>query len=223
MNSESYYHNGGNSALVALLPRDSKRILDVGCGTGSNAALIRSVNPSTHISGITMSQREAERAKEYIDEIHVLDLENGDISFLQDNYFDLILLSHVLEHLRYPAVIADLLIGKAQPGAVICIALPNVVEWRNRAKLLRGQFKYQDDGVMDRTHLRFFTWETVDDLVSDLKGVKMLCKVGSGSVPLWFLRRVLPRQACAKIDDAGCRLLPNLFCSQTIVLLQKIP
>jgi 2-polyprenyl-3-methyl-5-hydroxy-6-metoxy-1,4-benzoquinol methylase len=137
--------------------------------------------------------------------------------------FDFILFSHILEHLREPAIVLSKFSLLLESGGTILIAVPNVVSWPMRWKLLRGNFEYQSTGVLDDTHLRFFTYFTVDKyLLSKSKNLKMVSKTVTGSVPLWWFRRYLfPKQVSEFIDNLGCRYWPNLFGAQIEVKIIK--
>jgi hypothetical protein len=101
--------------------------------------------------------------------------------------------------------------------------VPNVVNWRQRVKLLRGEFEYERTGVMDETHLRFFTFSNADRcLLAQATQIDCVEKRADGSVPLWLLRRYLfPRWLSANLDRVGVRLWPNLFASQVLVKGRK--
>jgi O-antigen biosynthesis protein len=74
------------------------------------------------------------------------------------------LLADVLEHLRSPADTLRLVAERLAPEGEVVVSLPNVAHWKVRLDLLQGRFEYRDDGVLDRTHLRFYTRKTAEEL-----------------------------------------------------------
>lgn len=218
------YKNEGNSLLIGCLSRDVTTILDVGCGAGDNARLIRTVNPDAKIVGITLSSEEAELARPYMVAVHVVDLDNSDLSFLENRTFDAILLSHVLEHLKDPVAVLRQALSYLRVGGQMLIAVPNVMEYKYRLRFLCGRFEYEDCGILDRTHLHFFTWYTADrDLIGRIKELKTVRKMAEGAAPLWILRRMIFPSVVSRHIDALCvRLLPNLFGWQIIIVAIRI-
>jgi len=216
---DRHYANQGNKALLDLLSPSTREVLDVGCGAGDNARLSAALGRDRKFYGITMSLSERTEAMKYMEACWVEDIENGNLNCLAGRKFDAIFCSHVLEHLRDPAsAVAKLLAHLRVPGELL-IAVPNVLALRQRLSFLRGRFEYEDDGVMDSSHLRFFTYHTADKFL--LSGSPMLTlekKVADGSVPLWFLRhRLLPSRTRDWLDKTGCSLWPNLFGVQILM------
>ncbi len=206
-----------------MLDRHAGTILDVGCGAGANAALIRRDKPTAKIYGITMSSEEARVAGIHFDRVWVCDVEERFPEQLSKFRFDAIIFSHVLEHLRDPAGVVAAATELLKHDGCMLIAVPNVVNWRQRFKLLRGEFQYERDGTMDETHLRFFTFFTADQyLFAQVPQIDCVEKRADGSVPLWVLRRYLfPRRLSAALDRVGVRLWPNLFGSQVLLKGRK--
>jgi 2-polyprenyl-3-methyl-5-hydroxy-6-metoxy-1,4-benzoquinol methylase len=216
------YGNAGNAALLALIDADARAVLDVGCGAGDNAALLMARQPQMEVYGITGSEPEAVLARGRMTDCWVTDLENGFPPEARGRRYDVVLFSHVLEHLRDPAELVGHSVALLRPGGACVIAVPNVLVWTQRAKFLRGRFEYESSGIMDETHLRFFTYETAAKyLLAKAPELRVAAQRVSGSVPLWVLRRhLLPAGLSSRIDAAGCALLPNLFGWQ--VLLKAI-
>jgi hypothetical protein len=104
-------------------------------------------------------------------------------------------------------------------GGTVLIAVPNVLSWVMRWRFLRGDFEYQSEGVLDDTHLRFFTYLTADRyLLGKSPQLRLVGKSVTGSVPHWPLRGyALPKKWSAFIDMLGCRCCPNLFGDQVLV------
>lgn len=221
--SNRIYSNQGNSPLIDMLEKDCDRLLDIGCGAGDNAALIRSKNSECDVYGITFSAAEAELAKRNMTKCWVFDIEGELPAELGRETFDALIFSHILEHLRDPAVVLARFSRLLRSGGVVLIAVPNVLSWRMRLQFLQGNFTYESAGVLDDTHLRFFTYFTAEQyLLSQSPDYEVTCKTASGSVPLWWLRRyILTRKWSERIDQWGCRHWPNLFGGQVLIRAVK--
>jgi 2-polyprenyl-3-methyl-5-hydroxy-6-metoxy-1,4-benzoquinol methylase len=221
--SERVYDDPGNPALCALLGPGAQRLLDVGCGAGANAALLRARHPGLGIEGITRSSREAELAGAHLDRAWVFDLEADFPPELEASRFDALFCSHVLEHVRQPSQVLARLARLLRPGGQVLIAVPNVLAWSQRFLFLAGRFEYEGTGVLDETHLRFFTYHTAERyLFAEAPELRLEDKHVTGSVPLWWLRRhVLPRSWSEGIDAFGCRVRPNLFGLQILLRASK--
>lgn len=217
------YSNQGNSPLIDLLGKGGKRLLDIGCGAGDNAALIKSRYPECDVFGITHSAVEADLARRHMAQCWVFDIESELPADLVNKPFDVLIFSHVLEHLQDPAVVLARFSRLLRSGGVVLMAVPNVLSWRMRLQFLRGNFEYESAGVLDDTHLRFFTYFTADQyLLSKSPDLQVTTKAASGSVPLWWLRRyVFPRRWAEYIDQWGCRHWPNLFGGQVLIRAVK--
>src|SRR5262249_29745593 len=135
-----------------------------------------------------------------------------------------LLLSHVLEHLVDPVSVLRQLLNLVVPGGLVVVAVPNVLEWRTRISFLRGRFEYSNEGVLDRTHLRFYTYRTARrELVDPIEELKVLGVSARGSFPLGILRRHLINDAIReRIDGAATRHWPNLFASEIGIVAQKV-
>jgi 2-polyprenyl-3-methyl-5-hydroxy-6-metoxy-1,4-benzoquinol methylase len=216
---ERVYRNQGNAPLLAMLDHNPEVILDVGCGAGDNGRLLRSMYPQCRIHGITHSSSEAAIARQWMTKCWIFDIEGSIPDELRSLRFDAIIFSHVLEHLRDPAAALRDFSAMLVPGGRAVIAVPNTLSWPTRWRFLRGRFEYTANGVLDETHLRFFTYLTADRyLLSKAPTLQLASKGATGNVPLWWLRRyVLPRSWSRAIDVLGCRLWPNLFGDQVLL------
>jgi 2-polyprenyl-3-methyl-5-hydroxy-6-metoxy-1,4-benzoquinol methylase len=220
---ERVYSNQGNVPLIALIDPNSIDILDIGCGAGDNALLLRQRYPRSRVFGITQSTLEAKYASRHMEHCWTFDLEGDFPDTLISLRFDTLLLSHVLEHLRDPAAILARVSPLLRPGGSALIAVPNVLTWRQRVDFLLGRFEYQTGGVLDDTHLRFFTYSTADRyLFSRSSDLKLEFKGVTGSVPLgWLRRHVLPQKWSETLDRWGCNHWPNLFGGQVLLKATK--
>lgn len=220
---ERVYSNQGNPPLIDLLDKSCNRLLDIGCGAGDNAALVKSRHSGCEVSGITRSAVEAELAQRHMVRCWVFDIEDKLPDDLAHQSFDALVFSHVLEHLRDPTVVLARFSRLLRSGGQVLIAVPNILSWRMRLQFLFGRFEYESAGVLDDTHLRFFTYFTADRyLLSKCPDLDVTHKAVSGSVPLWWLRRrVFPRRWSEHIDRWGCRHWPNLFGGQVLIRAMK--
>lgn len=219
------YVNAGNPLVLSMVPAGIRRVLDVGCGGGDNARHLRAMHPGIAVVGLTHSAEEAAIAAPHMDAVHVIDLERGLSDAAMADWgapFDLLLFSHVLEHLIDPVAVLRRCLTRLEPGGYVLIAVPNVLEWRTRMHFLRGHFVYADHGILDRTHMRFFTYHTAPaELIAPVEGLNLLDRRGRGSAPLGPLRRFgAARGLCTALDQAGVTRWPN-FCSRETVMLAR--
>lgn len=152
-----------NRDLLPLMPPDARGVVEVGCNNGALARAYKAINPGCKYTGIEVDIRNAEGSRRYCDEVLLLDIESVDESFYAQ-YADrnVWVFGDVLEHLRYPwEVLARIRRHLPADGCVI-VCLPNAQHWSVQAKLAVGDFRYDPaGGLMDRTHLRFFTRATM--------------------------------------------------------------
>ncbi len=223
--TERVYTNEGNPPVVSQIDNRCRRILDIGCGAGDNAALLKSRIPECEIFGVTRSDAEAERARAYMTECWVDDIEENVPDYLLRERFDCIIFSHVLEHLRDPAAVVARFSQLLNKGGSVAIAIPNVLYVGMRLEFLRGNFEYNPDGgILDDTHLHFYTCLTADRyLLAKSADLKLANKIVDGHIPMPGLRgRVIPRTWCKAIDRWGLRHWPNLFGYQIILKAVKL-
>ncbi len=142
-----------NRALVEAIGRPL-RVLDVGCGIGLNGAAAK--RKGAHVTGIELSPSALAEARERLDEVLAIDIAS-DVSPLDGRSFDLMLFGDVLEHLTDPAAALERLLPYLDDGGHVIVSLPNVAAWTNRLSLLRGRWDYRESGILDDSHLRFFT------------------------------------------------------------------
>lgn len=213
------YINNGNPHLLALIDGPMRCVLDIGCGSGANAHLIKQKYPHVSVSGVTISGNEADSARTILDNCWVFDVEGAFPEDLLSLKFDTLIFSHVLEHLKNPASVLAQVVNLLEPNGQVLIAVPNVLNWRQRLEFLFGRFEYQNHGIMDNTHLRFFTYYTATRyLLAECPHLTLTHQYAPGTVPLWYLRRkLLPEKWCSVIDRFASARWPNLFGGQVII------
>lgn len=208
-----------NSYVINAVTESDQMILDVGCGTGGSASEIKNRFPDSHITGLNNDASELELAAEYITQGHQVDLNNLPVELLNNEY-DLIICSHVLEHLINPKKLLSVLKNHLKENGRIIVLVPNFGIWNARLKVLCGGFAYEESGLYDRTHLRFYTYHSlVDELLAD--GLLVKEKLAHGHFPLPLIRELLPITLIAKLNRWALRFLPNLFAHEIGLVLSK--
>jgi 2-polyprenyl-3-methyl-5-hydroxy-6-metoxy-1,4-benzoquinol methylase len=163
-----WYFGNARPEVRALVPASAQRVLDVGCGAGGLGAALKAER-GCEVHGLEVFPEAAEQARELLDGALCLDLDTLDEVPAELGTFDAIVFADVLEHLRDPAgVIRTLLPALAEDGAII-LSIPNVKHWTVICPLLvHDSWSYEDAGLLDRTHVHFFT---AHDVVAMLAGL----------------------------------------------------
>ena len=154
---------GTQSTLLRLVPSGST-VLDLGCSTGYMGSELRRSNCEVYGVDANPLAVEAARSQGYAD-VRVFDLNHGEGVPFGDRQFDVILAADVLEHLLSPEEMLRRLHAILAPGGTLLVSLPNVAHVSVRLALLRGRFDYRDVGIMDRTHLHFYTFSSARSML----------------------------------------------------------
>lgn len=155
-----------SSQVIELeLVGEGRRVLDVGCSTGYLARAL--ADQGCTVTGVEYDQEAAERARPVLDELVVADLERDDLAglFAEGTTFDVVVFGDVLEHLRDPEAVLASAVRLLAPGGSVVISVPNVTHGSLRLALLQGRWDYRETGLLDRTHIRFFTRESLAELL----------------------------------------------------------
>ena len=196
-----------NQPVILRVPKTTKRVLDIGCGTGSLGRKIKE-EINCEVVGVTYSKLEAECAFKCLDFVIIHDINS--LNPYELGEFDCIICSHILEHLYQPQALLNHLHYNLSNDGIIIVALPNVLHWKQRLKFIRGRFRYTDGGLMDKTHFRFFDWETAHALLEQ-SGYKVIESEAYGNFPLPGIRKWLPQKIIDWIDKDTVNNFPGLF------------
>lgn len=159
------YYSQERSDAESLIPEGAKRILDVGCGEGMLGKRLLEKG-AQEVFGIEIEPQVAERAKENLSGVVCGNLEEIDIPF-ERAYFDCIILTDILEHLKDPLSALKKFKGYLNDSGVIVASIPNVRYYGVINMLVNGRWEYRDSGILDRGHLRFFTMKEIEYLFND--------------------------------------------------------
>lgn len=211
------------SIIVNMIPKGA-RVLDVGCAAGAISQLIAD-KCHAEVVGVEPDPDRAALAASRGLNVHVGTLEPSLISEI--GAFDIVLFSDVLEHLPNPQ--ATLLLAREvlRPGAYAVVSLPNVAHWSVRLEILQGRFRYQECGIMDATHLKWFTRASAISLLESA-GFRVTAynvSLGAG-LPDNTRRRPmswLSDNHRLALLQWGCRHWPTLFGAQHIFKAEMLP
>lgn len=144
---------------IASLVLPASSVLDVGCASGYVAGRIKQLSPATTVIGVEPDAIAAARAAEHCDHVFVGTLDDDAVreALRSHGPFDVVLFADVLEHVADPEQAMSYAADALADAGRIVISVPNVAFIGMRLRLLAGRFNYTDTGLLDRSHLRFFT------------------------------------------------------------------
>lgn len=208
----------GHQAQLRRIP-DGSRVLEIGCAGGHVTRALR--DRGCHVTAVERDAGLAEAARAHADAMIAADVEApAFFETLADEVFDVILLGDVLEHLVRPGNLLRGLKERLRPSGWIVASMPNVAHASVRLALLHGEFRYRDYGLLDATHLRFFTADSLAELfdesgyeVCDVEKVRLgffdtEITIDPAMVPVAVLRRLL-RDADADTYQWVFRAVPR--------------
>jgi len=160
------YYTQTKDFLVPLVPLGTKQVLDLGCAAGAFGRQLLKHGRAEELYGVEIFEPAALQAREVYRSVAIGDIEEMQLTF--PVRFDAIVCGDILEHLRAPEVLLRRISSWLSDNGVLICCLPNVRHWRVIAGLLiKGDWRYKKEGIMDQTHLRFFTLRSISRLLSE--------------------------------------------------------
>ena len=206
--------------LSWLADQPAGKVLDIGCADGQMGEHIRALGH--HVTGV--DHVDSADARRRLDTLVVADLIDGDLSAVPGS-FDVVICGDVLEHLRDPEQLLRNAAGCLAPGGSLIVSVPNFGHWYPRTRAALGMFDYDRRGILDATHLRFFTRRSFEALVRRA-GLSVVRRSATG-LPFEIGDRGAlapqrrPRSGLVhSCDRALARLRPQLFAYQFIYELK---
>ncbi len=199
---DAAYYGRPRREMRRFVPATARRLLDVGCGAGAFAAGLKQERPGLEVWGVEMDPAAAARAERVLDRVLVGDAA-AVLPGLGAERFDCIVLNDVLEHVWEP----EQLLGRLRPllgtGGRVVASVPNIRHHSAVADLVfRGKWEYTDEGILDRTHVRFFTRASLPGLFAGgglvLERVEGINRTGSRKFKLFDLLTL------GRFADMGC-------------------
>jgi 2-polyprenyl-3-methyl-5-hydroxy-6-metoxy-1,4-benzoquinol methylase len=175
------YFNYTRKEIEPMIPDRIDRVLEIGCGTGNTLLWLKKKPGCSWVGGVELFPEAFKRAQEALDEVWQGNIESMDLP-IERASLDLVLCLDVLEHTIDPWQVLKILSALVRPSGAVIVSLPNV---RNNKVILpllfRNEWKYKDEGILDRTHLRFFVRQSAIDLVESAGlRVDMVLSTGLG-------------------------------------------
>jgi methionine biosynthesis protein MetW len=182
--------------LQRHVPSGARRVLDLGCASGALGAALKA--RGAYVAGVERDPEYAARARERLDQVIEADLETLDPEPL--GRFDVLVAGDVLEHLADPWAVLRRFAEIVEPRGTVVVSLPNVRHWESVfAIAVQGRFPRRNEGVFDRTHLRWFTlhdaWSLVDQAGLSVEAVE---------------RRIRYRRVGGASETAAARLIARI-------------
>jgi 2-polyprenyl-3-methyl-5-hydroxy-6-metoxy-1,4-benzoquinol methylase len=149
--------------ITAHVPRTAKRLLDLGCATGTTGAALKA-RQDIEVVGVEREPDYAREAATRLDRVLTADVEQLDPAGL--GRFDALIAADILEHLVDPWSALRRYAALLEPGGTAVVSLPNVGHWSTYGYLLRGTWPRKPEGIFDATHLRWFTLSDARQLLT---------------------------------------------------------
>jgi len=152
----SNYYDGLNLKLLAAIPREARRVLELGCANGRLGQRFKELHPGVTWWGVDIAQEAVSAASAHLDRVFKLNLDTDDLAVLEGG-FDVIVIGDLLEHLHDPVKTLEKLYDLSASGAQIVCCLPNMAHLSVIERLVAGDISYDQMGLLDQTHTRFFS------------------------------------------------------------------
>jgi len=160
LNKPSGYYQSNREDMLKYVPPGTKTSLEFGCGYGGFSALVKD-KFDAETWAVEINEEAAHEAEKTLDKVINNDAAKS-LDDIPENYFDCIILFDILEHLLDPSALLSALKNKLSNKGVIVASIPNIRYYRTFFDLvIHGNWDYKDHGILDRTHLRFFTYKSI--------------------------------------------------------------
>lgn len=207
------YYSRARDDLFGLIPKTpGLKVLEFGCGEGRLGARLKEFGRIVY--GVERNFLAANAAKSILDRVYIGDIENIEFD-VSDGFFDIIILGDVLEHLVDPWKLLHRIKRYLAKDGIIISSIPNLQYFPVLINLIRGRFEYKAHGILDKTHLRFFTAAEARRLFSGA-GYKII------SNPRIFpYKKRWAKGLATALELLSFRLLRNYLVGQIYIIAKK--
>ena len=162
-NQTDGYYNIEKRRMVTFFPDGPNIVLDIGCANGRLGKKLRVLNKASELIGVEIFPPAADEAAKFYDKVYRNDIESLILPYKE--YFDFVICGDILEHLRDPWTLLDRIRGWLKPNGSLISSIPNIRYWRIiKDLMIYGKWDYVEAGILDNTHLRFFTRRTIQKM-----------------------------------------------------------
>ena len=186
----------------------NKHVLDVGCSEGLLSKKMKENNCC--VVGIEQNREAAQIADEYCQDLIIGDVQSINLDTKYENYFDIIIFADILEHLGEPSDVLERFKKYLKDDGSLIISLPNISNWKIRLQMLLGNFDYNEYGILDNGHIRFFNEKTMKKMINN-----------SGYEISKFDLTVGDVKRFSNISHHIGMIWPNLFAFQFLIIARK--
>ena len=156
IDQNSSYYTNEKSIMHSYIKKGPNIVFDIGCGSGNLGKKLFKLGKAAEIIGVEIFKPAADKASEIYTKVYNRDIETINLNYKE--YFDYIICGDILEHLKNPELMIKKILRWLKCGASFIATVPNIRYWRILKDLLFfGKWVYTDAGILDKTHLRFFT------------------------------------------------------------------
>ena len=211
-NKVSNYFSNTRKDIEPALPIYSESVLEIGCGTGATLEWLKTSGRCKFTTGIELIASQADRAAQVVDRVIQGSIETIDLASWTE-CFDLILCLDVLEHLNDPWEIIERLGHLLKPNGRLVASIPNIRHISVLVPLIfRGEWTYRERGILDKTHLRFFTKKSAIHL--------MTC----GGLTMTYVKELglQGKSVSSKLDKLTGGMLRGFLASQYLIAVEKL-
>lgn len=196
---EAYYASERRE-MLPFIPKDAARFVELGCGAGAFGALLRKTRAEAHVVGVEIHSDAAREARDRLNEVIEQPVDVA-LKMIPDASVDCVVCNDILEHLVDPWGVLAQIRGILRPEGVIVSSIPNVRYFPVfREYFLGGDWRYEKWGVLDRTHLRFFTSTSIKRMFVEA-GYADIRIEGIFGQPLPWKAALLNRALRGRLDD----------------------
>lgn len=208
--------------IIARQNQYNTKILDLGCDIGFLGQTISRFSRKYEIHGVDINKTNLKKAAKYYYQTYNFDL-NLEKWPIKDKY-EIVVLADTMEHLNNPQHTINNSLKVLKKRGMLIISVPNIVFWWSRTQILIGQFPKDNRGIFDKTHLHFFTKDTLLDLMTSFKELKVE-EFHSTALPFQFIFKTsvskFPINIIYKLNYLLAKFWPNLFSYQHILVVTK--
>lgn len=206
------HRNQPNPDLLSRIPLTARVVVEIGCGDGALAAAHRLVNPEVRWYGVDGDAAAIAEAEGWMDGAACIDIDTAPLPFDLPDGIDCLVYGDALQRLRDPKSVLQRHVAQLDDDGMVLICVPNLEHWSFAERLLRGTWAYEPSGLLDRTHLR---WFTVDTMRQDLLEL--------GLVPCDVHPRIFAPDAARRFTAAIAPALAALGIDQEQYLQRALP